>query len=178
MSQSWSKATWSKFSLANNPAYTTPAVQIPVWNPEGKEENVKPWVTFTAGTPKPDIKDSPGWQSVSSGSRVEANILKVKPELLDARLQTSGSPTLHEENVELRESSDFLSEDTTTTSCTETPDRGSMSSFFYNGPLDASFKATSERQLVSNRRLMNSIIGSRTALSRVTDDPKLLVETP
>jgi len=108
---------------------------------------------------------------------VEANILKVKPELRDARLQNSSSPTVHEENPELRESSDFLSEDTTT-SCGETPDSGTMSSFFYNGPLDASFKATSERQMVSNRRLMNSILGSRTALSRVTDDPKLLVETP
>ncbi len=112
---------------------------------------------------------------MSSGSRVEANILKVKPELLSARLHTS-SPTVCEESP-LRESSDFLSEGTST-SCSETPDRGIMSSFFYNGPASASFKQASELQAVSNRRLMNSIIGSRTALSRHTDDPKLLIHTP
>ncbi|KAG0613591.1 hypothetical protein M758_6G113900 [Ceratodon purpureus] len=175
LSQSWNKASWNKFSMIN-PAYATPAVQVPVWGTDYKEENHKPWVTFTAGTNlKPDVKDSPGGQSVSSGSRVEAHILNMKPELRSARMHTS-SPTVCEESP-LRESSDFLSEDTST-SCCETPDRGTMSSFFYNGPLSVSFKQTSERQMVSNRRLMNSIIGSRTALSRLTDDPKLLVETP
>jgi len=112
---------------------------------------------------------------VSSGSRVEANILKVKPELQHARLQSS-SPTVYEESP-LRESSDFLSEDTTT-SYGETRDRNTMSSFFYTGPESATFKATSERHGVSNLMPVNSIIGARSALSRVTDDPKLLVETP
>lgn len=60
LSQSWNKASWSKFSM-DNPAYATPAVQVPVWGTDYKEENHKPWVTFTAGTNfKPDVKDSPG----------------------------------------------------------------------------------------------------------------------
>uniref|UniRef100_A0A7I4BF87 S-acyltransferase n=1 Tax=Physcomitrium patens TaxID=3218 RepID=A0A7I4BF87_PHYPA len=174
LSQSWNNASWSKFSM-NNPAYATPVVMVPVWGQENfKEESAKPWVVFSASSFKQDVKESPGGQSASSGSRVEANILKMKPELRDARKHTS-SPTVYEDSP-LRESSDFLSEDTTT-SYGETPDRGSMSSFFYNGPLDVSFKAPSERHMVSNRRLMNSIMqGPR--LSRPTDDPKLLVETP
>lgn len=58
-SQSWNKASWSKFSMSNA-AYSTPAAQIPVWGTDYKEENVKPWVTFTAGNPKQDVKESPG----------------------------------------------------------------------------------------------------------------------
>jgi len=60
LSQSWNKASWSKLSLKNPQGLVTPAVQVPVFGTDYKEENVKPWVTFTAGTVKQDAKDSPG----------------------------------------------------------------------------------------------------------------------
>lgn len=119
-----------------------------------------------------------GQSAVSSGSRVEANILKANPELQHARLQQSSSPNVYEESP-LRESSDFLSEDTTTSYGDTQPDRSTMSSFFYTGPECVRMKATGERQGVSHRMIVNPIIGARTqpGLPRVTiDDPKLLDE--
>ena len=60
LSQSWNKASWRKLAM-NSPAYATPAMQVPIWGTDYKEENHKPWVSFTAGTTlKPDAKDSPG----------------------------------------------------------------------------------------------------------------------
>lgn len=149
----------------------SPAWNQPTWSKDPyKEEDVKPWVAAFPGTgsSKPDVVGSPAGQPVSSGSRVEANILKAKPELRHARMQSS-SPTVYEESP-LRESSDFLSEETTT-SYGEPQDRSTMTSFFYTGPESESFKATSERQGVSNLMPVN-----RFALSR--GDPKLLVDTP
>lgn len=141
LSESWSQTSWNK--LSQNPAA------------EGlKEENIKPWVaTFNQ-----DVKGSPAGQSVSSGSRVEANIVKANPVLRTARLQTS-SPTVYEDSPL---PSDFLSDDATT-SAGETPGRGT-STYFYSGPL-------SEPQGGSSRRLTNVVFGPRSGLLRSTDDP-------
>ena len=94
-------------------------------------------------------------QSVSSGSRVEANVLKANPELQRARMHTS-SPTVYEDSPL---PSDFMTDDATT-SAGETPDRGT-STYFYGVP-------SSEPP---NRRLTNVVFAPRSGLYRTTGDP-------
>lgn len=117
--------------------------------------------------------------SISSGSRVEANILKLRPEIQEARQNShASSPIVQKENSPLRESSDFPSEDSTT-SCSETPDASTMSSFFYSGPFSVTFKAMAPTESASNKRFLNSTLGPRSGVNlRAAKDPKLLEETP
>lgn len=183
LSESWNQSSWKKLSL--NPA-SSKAENVKPWvaafppsifNPDSKGS--------PGGKSSADLfsdlrlRDSlllmsssrflicvdvfAGRSVVSSGSRAEASILKANPELQSARMLQTSSPAVYEDSP-VRESSDFLTDDATT-SAAETPDTGrgtGTSTYFYSGPL-------SEPQGGSSRRLAsNVVLGSRT---RATDDP-------
>jgi len=69
--------SWSKLSF--NPGLFNPVGKPPAWM-GCREENVKPWANLNT-----DSKSSMRGGALSTGSRVEANILKQWPELQNAR---------------------------------------------------------------------------------------------
>jgi len=118
--------------------------------------------------------------ALSTGSRVEANILKQWPELQNARFVAnchSSFPTRMESP--LCDSSEIQS--VADSSCSETPDRGRMNSFFYDGPFPSSltFKAgPGDKPLHSTRRLKNSLLGLKLGVPSRKNDIGLLDTTP
>ncbi|KAH8961280.1 hypothetical protein BDL97_05G042400 [Sphagnum fallax] len=164
--------SWSKLSF--NHGLFNPVGKPPAWM-GCREENVKPWANLNT-----DSKSSTRGGALSTGSRVEANILKQWPELQNARFVAnchSSFPTRMESP--LCDSSEIQS--VADSSCSETPDRGRMNSFFYDGPFPSSltFKAgPGDKPLHSTRRLKNSLLGLKLGVPSRKNDIGLLDTTP